>query len=367
MAASINNGSSGYDRTAEMKKFDDTKMGVKGLSDAGVTSIPDFFIQPPEILADLKSKATDMIDVPVIDLSLINSPPHRSKLVQQVKEAAKTWGFFQVINHGIPISVIDDTIAAIKDFHSQPYEVKSKYYNREEGRGVMYASNNDLYRTKAAQWIDTLQAWMGPEPPAPEEIPEACRKEVIAWDVYGSKVAENLMELFSEGLGLEAGKFKELTFLEKKALVAHCYPPCPQPDLTVGIASHTDPALLTVLLQNHISGLQVKHDNTWVNIKPLRGALVINIGDLLQIISNGEFNSVQHRVLANSSKEDRISVVMFFNINKWKGDDNHYGPLPELLSPENPPIYRNFTIQEFVENFYGKGIDSKSLIQKIKI
>ena len=86
-----------------------------------------------------------------------------------------------------------------------------------------------------------------------------------------------------------------------------------------------------------------------------------------QIISNGEFNSVQHRVLANSSKEDRISVVMFFNINKWKGDDNHFGPLPELLSPENPPIYRNFTMQEFVENFYGKGIDSKSLIQKIKI
>lgn len=70
-------------------------------------------------------------------------------------------------------------------------------------------------------------------------------------------------------------------------------------------------------------------------------------------------------MLANSSREPRISVVMFFNLMKWKGD-GYYGPLPELLTPENPPIYRNFTFQEFQENFYGKGLDSKSLIEKIK-
>ncbi|KAF3442791.1 hypothetical protein FNV43_RR16708 [Rhamnella rubrinervis] len=366
----INNGSSGYDRIKELKKFDDTKMGVKGLSDSGITSIPQFFIHPPETLSDLKAttdSSASSLSIPVIDLSHLNSPTHRPKLIHQVKEAAKTWGFFQVINHGVPISVIDDTVSAIKAFHNEPFEVKSKHYSRQEGRGVMYASNNDLYRTNSAQWIDSLQVWMGPEPPVVEDIPAACRKEVAAWDVYATGVAENLMELLSEGLGLEGGKFKELTFSEKKVLVAHCYPHCPQPDLTMGIQSHTDPAILTVLLQNHVSGLQVKHDNAWVDIKPLHGALVINIGDLLQIISNGVYNSVQHRVLANGSKEDRISVVMFFNVNKWKGDDGHFGPLPELLSPENPPIYRDFTMQEFLENFFGKGLDSKSLIQKVKI
>ena len=85
-----------------------------------------------------------------------------------------------------------------------------------------------------------------------------------------------------------------------------------------------------------------------------------------KIISNGEYKSVQHRVLANSYKEAQISIVIFFNLSKWKGDGYH-GPLPELLSPEKPAIYRNFTMQEFIENFYGKGIDTKSLIEKIKI
>lgn len=86
----------------------------------------------------------------------------------------------------------------------------------------------------------------------------------------------------------------------------------------------------------------------------------------MQIVSNGVYKSVQHRVVANSCKEPRVSIVEFFNLSKWKGD-GYYGPLPELLSEDNPPIYRDFTAQEFLENFYSKGLDSKSLIQKITI
>ena len=75
---------------------------------------------------------------------------------------------------------------------------------------------------------------------------------------------------------------------------------------------------------------------------------------------------MEHRVLANSWKEDRISIVIFFNLAKW-GEDGYFGPLPEILSPEKPPIYRNFTEKEFMENFFGKEIDTKSLIEKIRI
>lgn len=301
MAASFVNGSTGYDRMGEMKKFDETKMGVKGLSDAGITTIPEFFVQPPETLADLKNSALFCSDVniPVIDLSGFNSPTQRPELIREVSDAAKTWGFFQVINHGIPMSVIDETIAATKAFHSQPLEVKSRYYSREdEHRGVMYTSNNDLFRAKAAQWIDSLQIWMGPEPPVVEDIPEVFRKEAIRWDAHATKVAENVMELLSQGLGLEAGTFKELTFSEKRALLAHCYPPCPQPDLTVGIRSHTDPPIMTVLLPNHVPGLQVKHHDAWVQVKPLPGALIINVGDLLQV---NKLNSLIHFVVSISS------------------------------------------------------------------
>ncbi|KAJ9184506.1 hypothetical protein P3X46_004221 [Hevea brasiliensis] len=343
-----------YDRMEEVKKFDESKMGVKGLSDSGITSIPKIFIHAPDTLADLKPNSSHTSpSIPIIDLSNIYSNHHREQIISQVKEAATNWGFFQVINHGICQSVLDSTLKAIKSFHEQPHEVKSKYYTRKEGSGVMYASNNDLYRTKAACWHDSLQMWMAPVPLNTEEIPEICRKEVV-------------MELLSEGLGLEAGKFKELTFSDSRCMVGHCYPYCPQPNLTVGITAHTDPGVVTLLLQDEIGGLQVKHGDGWVEVKPVHGGLIINVGDFLQIVSNGEYKSVQHRVVANSCKKPRISVVEFFNLSRWR-ESGCYGPLPELISNEKPAMYRDFTMQECLDNFYSKGLDSKSLLDKIKI
>ncbi|KAL1825051.1 1-aminocyclopropane-1-carboxylate oxidase homolog 12 [Daucus carota subsp. sativus] len=357
-------------RMKSIKDFDETKAGVKGLSDSGITTIPSFFIHPAENLAKSSSKST--LSIPVIDLSQLHSDDHKPKIVEQIHQAAKTWGFFQVINHGSPVSVLEETITAVKTFHEQRSEVKAKFYRREEGRGVMYASNNDLYRSKAASWHDSLQVWMAPEATPENEIPEACRREVVQWDMHAKKVGEAVLELLGLGLGLESGKFKDLDFCGTRVFVGHIYPYCPQPDLTMGITSHTDPTMITVLLQNQIQGLQVKHGEEWVDVKPLHGGLIINIGDMLQIVSNGEYKSVEHRVLANSNRESRISIVMFMNLSNsaWKESaegGKYYGPLPELLTPENPPVYRDFTLQEHLDSFYTKGLESKSLIDKITL
>jgi isopenicillin N synthase-like dioxygenase len=274
---------SGYDRKKELKEFDESKIGVKGLSDSGITSIPRFFVHPPETLSDLKSSST-CGSIPVIDLSGVNSAAHRQKIVEQVKEAAATWGFFQVINHGAPVPELEETINAIKTFHEQPHEAKSKYYKRNEGPVVAYTTNNDLYRAKAAAWHDYLQVWMAPTPSKMEDIPEVCRDEAVAWDKRATEVAETLMELLSQGLGMEAGKLKELKFADTRLFVGICYPYCPQPDLTLGITPHTDPGFLTVLMQNHVPGLQVKHGDGWVNVNPVPGGLIINVGDFLQVI-----------------------------------------------------------------------------------
>ena len=274
-----------YDRKKELKEFDESKIGVKGLSDSGITSIPRFFVHPPETLSDLKSSST-CASIPVIDLSGVNSAAHRQKIVEQVKEAATTWGFFQVINHGAPAPELEETINAIKAFHEQPHEAKSKYYKRKEGLGVVYSSNNDLYRANAAAWHDYLQVWMAPTPSKVEDIPEVCRDELVAWDKRATEVAETLTELLSQGLGMEAGKLKELKFADARVIVGICYPYCPQPDLTVGITPHTDSGLLTVLMQNHVPGLQVKHGDEWVNVNPVPGGLIINVGDFLQVKLN---------------------------------------------------------------------------------
>ncbi|KAJ4830122.1 hypothetical protein Tsubulata_001337 [Turnera subulata] len=370
--AAENIGSYKYNRMEEMKEFDESKMGAKGLSDSGITSIPRFFIHSQETLADLKPRlkpSQKPITIPIIDLSNMNSSPpaHRAQIVTQVKEAATTWGFFQVTNHGVSQSVLDSTIKAIKSFHEKPHETKSPYYKRGKGPGIRYHTNDDLFRARAATWHDTLQVFIGSAPHIEEEeLPEVCRKEVVEWDVWARMVAEMVMELLSEGLGLEAGKLKELTLSGYRVMLGHYYPWCPQPDLTLGITSHTDNGGLTVLLQNQVGGLQVRHGDDWVDVMPVHGGLVINIGDFLQIVYNGEYKSVQHRVLANSSKEPRISIADLFSPSDWQASGSH-GPLPELVSPEKPALYRNFTHREVLQLFYDEGLVNKSLVDKFKL
>ena len=87
-----------------------------------------------------------------------------------------------------------------------------------------------------------------------------------------------------------------------------------------------------------------------------------------QVVTNDAYKSVHHRVLANASNELRLSVAMFYNVKKWKGEGlGYYGPLPELITPQNPAKYRNFTKEEFKANFFGKSLGYKNLVDAVKI
>lgn len=351
-----------YDRLTELKQFDESKLGVKGLVDSGLTTIPRIFHHPPDTLPVLKPDPTTRPDykIPIIDLS-----GDRAAVIEQVRRASSTLGFFQIINHGVPFSQINDLISAIKAFNEQPMEVKKQYYHREMGRGASFQTNFDLFQSRAASWRDTLQVRLAPTAPDWNYVPEVCRNEVAAWEGEMVKVGDELLGLLSEGLGLERNKLKDLTCLDGRMMVNHYYPYCPQPDLTVGITSHTDPGVVTVLVQNEVGGLQVKNgENDWVDVEPVPGALVINIGDILQIMSNDEYKSVEHRVLANPLQEPRVSVAVFFN----PGDrENIYGPIPEILSSEKPPVFQNFPLTDYLKRFFTKELDGKSLINYYRL
>lgn len=100
---------------------------------------------------------------------------------------------------------------------------------------------------------------------------------------YVTDLGTTLFELLSEALGLKHDHLNTLECGKGRTLVCNYYPACPEPELTLGISKHSDPVFLTVLLQDQLGGLQVLFNNQWVNVQPISGGLVVNIGDLLQV------------------------------------------------------------------------------------
>ncbi|XP_037483122.1 DIBOA-glucoside dioxygenase BX6-like isoform X2 [Triticum dicoccoides] len=168
--------SDGFDRRRELQEFDDTKAGVKGLVDSGTKSIPAIFHHPPCSLPQGQERVTSATGtdaaVPVIDL--LAAP--REEVVGLVRAAAETAGFFQVVNHGVPGQAMAAVLAAVRRFNEEPAEAKRPYYTRDTTTGkVRFYSNLDLFQSPAACWRDTIFCDMAPEPPLPEELPEALR------------------------------------------------------------------------------------------------------------------------------------------------------------------------------------------------
>ncbi|KAF8394295.1 hypothetical protein HHK36_020501 [Tetracentron sinense] len=278
-----------YDRFEDLKAFDETKAGVKGLVDAGVVKLPRIFIRPPDELAleKLNSHIQTHFEVPVIDLAGIDRDDRRKEIVDEIGRASERWGFFQVVNHGVPVTVMEEMIKGVVRFNEQDDEVKKELYTRDRTRRVRFISNFDLYITKTANWKDTLTiAMLSPDFLGPEALPAVCRKAKMEYTKRVMPLGDTLFELLSEALGLKLDHLKGMDCAKGCSLTCQYYPACPEPELVLGTSKHSDPVFLNVLLQDHIGGLQVLHQDQWVNVHPIPGALVVNIGDLLQVCFN---------------------------------------------------------------------------------
>ncbi|XP_031249431.1 protein DMR6-LIKE OXYGENASE 1-like [Pistacia vera] len=299
--------------------------------------------------------------IPLIDLSVLNSPDNHNidGLVLEIRNACKNWGFFQVINHGVPLEKRHKIENASRKFFAQPLEEKRKvrrdeanalgYYDTEHTKNVRdwkelfdYGVQNPTLVSASSEPDDKeVVEWFNRLPEYPPEFREAC--EEYAKDL--EKLAYKLMELIALSLGLPANSFCNFYRDQTGVIRLNHYPPCPVPHLALGVGRHKDSGALTILAQDDVGGLEVKRksDGEWTRVKPTPDAYIINVGDILQAWSNEIYESVEHRVVVNTEKE-RFSIAFFFN-------PAHYTmvkPLDELINEKNPAKYRAYNWGKFI-------------------
>ncbi|CAM6025612.1 unnamed protein product [Sphagnum balticum] len=278
----------------------------------------------------------------------------RQELVKAMAKACQRWGFFQVLNHGVDQALIQRCEAEAHRMFQLPLDVKERVH-RPPGASFGYGANTWVNQ-KVMHWAESFHMQLHPTSNIhdmaaklfAESDPNQFSSAVEEYMAAVEGLARRLLELLTEGLGLEPGHFNQ--YLEKERMTSmrfNFYPPCPEPSLAIGLRAHTDPHLLTILHQDSVAGLQVQIDGKWIPVKPRPDCFVVNIGDLFQVLSNTMYKSVLHRAVVNSSSQ-RLSLACFLNppLNATVATP------PELITPEWPQIYRPFTWLEYLKNAY---------------
>ncbi|EOY18071.1 2-oxoglutarate (2OG) and Fe(II)-dependent oxygenase superfamily protein, putative [Theobroma cacao] len=141
-------------------------------------------------------------------------------------------------------------------------------------------------------------------------------------------------------------------------------PPCSRPDLVLGISPHSDGGSLTLLLQDdEITGLQIRHKEEWIPVKPIPNSLVMNIGDAVEILSNGMYRSIEHRAITNEKKE-RISVSAFAFVD----DELEIGPLDSMVEDLNRPrMYQKIKYVDYIGQVSARKMGGKAQTDLVKL
>ncbi|OVA04192.1 Oxoglutarate/iron-dependent dioxygenase [Macleaya cordata] len=230
------------------------------------------------------------------------------------------------------------------DFFELPYEERTKLYsyNPYSPHLTLQYQNRTLRErlTHPADPIHDDYIHLLPEnPPRYREVAAAYAKEI-------TDLVCRLWGLISEGLGLETDYLQtRLRDMTKFHQTTNFYPPCLQPELSIGLPVHTDIGLITVLQQvQGVSGLQVIKDGKWLTVDPLPDAFIVNVAEQLEVMSNGRYKSVQHRAVTNQVLP-RISIAIFSRLS----EDAIIGPIDDLINEKQPSIYRNYRFEEFLK------------------
>ncbi|KAH7863162.1 hypothetical protein Vadar_014110 [Vaccinium darrowii] len=328
-----------------------------------VQAVPASYIQPKEKRPE-DTAAPVCKDIPVVDLARVEGHD-RYEVVQTIMKASQDFGIFQVINHGIPGELMNDTMSLFKEFFDMEAEEKAVYYSEDKTKSFrLYANPYSPKASKVDSWRDTLHHSCHPLEEKIQSWPEkpARYREVVGTYVLEVKnLSLRILDLICEGLGIELGYFGDELSKTQQFVVNH-YPPCPDPSLVLGINGHYDSQILT-LLQQEAYGLQIFNDGKWVGVEPLPDAFLIGINDQLEIISNGKLKSTFHRAVTNTSIA-RTSLASSIGPS-W---ESIIELAKALVSESNPKLFKPISSKDYFDIYMAAAGGSKvSALETLKL
>ncbi|KAL5711712.1 hypothetical protein ACHQM5_013966 [Ranunculus cassubicifolius] len=303
--------------------------------------------------------------VPVIDMKKLLFGEDKDSELQKLHSACIEWGFLQLINHGVETELIENVKQVLTDFFELPENEKRKYWQNEneiEGYGQAFIFSDEQKLDWADMFFMTTRPVNKRKPHLFPKLPLPFQDTFNAYSTEVHNLAMTIFKIMEKVLHLEE---KEITGLFEdgfQSMRMNYYPPCPQPEKVIGLAPHSDPVGLTVLLQvNGVEGLQIRREDVWVPIDPLPNAFIVNIGDILQIITNGLYRSIEHRAVVNSMKE-RLSIATFCS----PSFDSEMGPATSLVTQDSPALYKRINVEQYFKIFYARKLDGKSYLDFMK-
>jgi isopenicillin N synthase-like dioxygenase len=285
--------------------------------------------------------------VPVIDVGpLLAGDPAAARVVADLDAACREHGFFSVVGHGVDEQLLDRLVALAREFFARPEAEKAAIAMPTAGlawrgwfplggeltsgvpdhkEGIYFGAELPADDPRVVAGVPLHGANRFPEHPA------ALRPTVLAVIDALARLGQQLVRGLAAGLGLDPDWFaRELTADPVLLFRIFHYPAAAAQAAADhwGVAEHTDYGLLTLLLQDGTGGLEVHSGGEWVEVPPVPGALVCNLGDMLDRMTDGRYRATPHRVRAPVDG-DRISCPFFFDPS-W---DAEVRPLPLAGEP----------------------------------
>jgi isopenicillin N synthase-like dioxygenase len=266
--------------------------------------------------------------IPLLDLELFSgSGPVRTAFLAHLRDAARQVGFFYVTGHGIETILLEGLMSCAARFFALPESDKLavdmvnsphfRGYTRlaaEHTRGLEdWREQIDIGAEKPVLSFAGAPAWIRLQGPNqwPAALPEL-RPIVLRWQVEATRVLTTLLQAFAISLGQHENIFDSLYRDDPHVLVKLIrYPGRDRTLSDQGVGAHKDSGLLSLLLQDDQGGLQVETSQGWIDVAPRAGALVVNIGEILELASDGYLRATLHRVITPPAGRERMSAAFF--------------------------------------------------------